>query len=410
LTPTPAASQPPWSFDVDFVADLRCPNCGGHGLKRFYAVRGIPVHTCLLMPSREAALGYPRGDLALGFCGACGFAANTLFDASVHEYSETYEETQGFSPTFNAFAKSLAQRLVDDWDLRGKTALEIGCGKGEFLVTLCELGAAKGIGIDPAYVPARTDSAAAPRLEFIRDFYSEAYAHLSADFVCCRHTLEHIAPTQEFLELVRSTLNDRGDAVVFFEVPDVARVLREGAFWDIYYEHCSYFSLGSLARLFRNARFDVCELWLDYDDQYVMLVARPVDAPTPPALPIEDDQDDLARLVEAFPAACASVIDRWHAFFRDTAAAGKRAVVWGSGSKGAAFLATLGLTEEVRYVVDINPYKQGKFMPGTGQEIVAPEFLREYQPDVAVIMNPVYKDEIAGTLAGLGVDAACVAV
>ena len=67
---------------------------------------------------------------------------------------------------------------------------------------------------------------------------------------------------------------------MFFEVPDVGRVLREQAFWDIYYEHCSYFSPGSLARVFRANRFDVIELAKEYDEQYVMIVVRPVDRPT----------------------------------------------------------------------------------------------------------------------------------
>ena len=67
----------------------------------------------------------------------------------------------------------------------------------------------------------------------------------------CRHTLEHIAPTGRFLRTIRNVIGDRSDTVVLFELPDAVRILREGAFWDINYEHCSYFSPGSLSRLFR---------------------------------------------------------------------------------------------------------------------------------------------------------------
>src|SRR5947209_2199259 len=117
-----------------------CPNCGCGGMQSFYQVRDIPVHSVLLMETREKALSYPRRNLELGFCKSCGFICNTLFDPMVHEYSTQYEEPQTFSPTFNSFAWNLAQRWVEQYQLRGKTVLEIGCGKGEFLRLLVELG------------------------------------------------------------------------------------------------------------------------------------------------------------------------------------------------------------------------------------------------------------------------------
>jgi SAM-dependent methyltransferase len=229
-------------------------------MKTFYQVRDIPVHSVLLMRSQEQALNYPRRDLQLGFCPSCGFISNVLFDPSVHEYSTSYEETQGFSPTFNAFARQLAQRWVEEYELRGKTVLEIGCGKGEFLALLVELGVGKGIGIDPAFVPERLRTRAGGRLEFVQDFYGEKYAHLQADAICCRHTLEHIAPTGEFMETIRRTVGSRQDTLLLFEVPDMSRILNEVAFWDIYYEHCSYFTTGAIARLFGHAGFKVLEL------------------------------------------------------------------------------------------------------------------------------------------------------
>ncbi len=77
---------------------------------------------------------FPRGDLRLGFCAACGFITNTAFDPSLQDYGVAYEETQGFSPTFNAFAHELARRWVDALRPRAASSvLEIGCGKGEFL-------------------------------------------------------------------------------------------------------------------------------------------------------------------------------------------------------------------------------------------------------------------------------------
>jgi hypothetical protein len=82
--------------------------------------------------------------------------------------------------------------------------------------------------------------------------------------------------------------------------------------------------------------------------------------------------------------------------------------VW--GSKGVAFLATLNIQDEIEYAVDINPYKQGTYIAGTGQEIVAPKFLRGYRPDVVIVMNPIYCNEIQQDLDRMGVTAELVPV
>ncbi len=75
------------------------------------------------------------------------------------------------------------------------------------------------------------------------------------------------------------------------------------------------------------------------------------------------------------------------------------------GSKCVAFLTTLGTINSVQYVVDINPYRHGKFIPGVGKEIMSPEFLKEYQPDQIIVMNPIYCDEIQTMLDEMGVKA-----
>ena len=94
-------------------------------------------------------------------------------------------------------------------------------------------------------------------MRFINDLYSEKYTDIEADVIMCRHTLEHIGQTGEFIRMIRRAIGERKDMLVLFELPDVTRVLKENAFWDVYYEHCSYFSPGSLARLFRANNFDV---------------------------------------------------------------------------------------------------------------------------------------------------------
>jgi len=387
-----------------------CPSCGTPDMRVFFDTRGVPVHSVLLMETREQALTYPRGDIALGFCRSCGFIANLAFDPGLHEYSSKYEETQGFSSTFNAFHRALAQRLIDRYGLRGKDVIEIGCGKGEFLTMLCEMGNNRGVGFDPAYIAERNVSAAKDRVKFITDFYSEKYTHYQADFVCCKMTLEHIQNTREFVSMVRRSIGERHDTTVFFQIPDVTRVLKDIGFWDIYYEHCSYFSPGSLGRLFRSSGFDVLALGTEYDGQYLMVEARPSPGiPTPP-LAEENDLDSLQKDVAFFTEHIGPTLSRWRQVLGDIRRNGKKAVIWGGGSKGVAFLTTLKITDEIPYAVDINPFKHGTFMAGTGQEIVGPEFLREYQPDVVIVMNPIYCAEIQRDLEKIGVSATLMPV
>jgi SAM-dependent methyltransferase len=370
----------------------------------FYQVRNIPVHSVLLMPTHERAVNYPRRDLQLGFCPSCGFIANTIFDPSVHEYSTSCEETQGFSPTFTAFAQSLAKRWVEQYHLKGKSVLEIGCGKGEFLVMLVELGMGKGVGFDPAFVPERLNTPVASRLEFIQDFYSEKYTHLQADVICCRHTLEHIAPTRGFMSMLRRTIGNRMGTLALFELPATFRVLKELAFWDVYYEHCSYFTTGSLARLFRGTGFDLLELELQYDDQYIVAVGKPSASLRYPLLPGEDDLKAVTEEVVCFPSRFAKMKERWLTRINGMRAEGKKLVVWGGGSKAVSFLTTLALNDQIDYVVDINPYKHNKFIPGTGHAVKSPETLRQHRPDCVILMNPIYENEVRTQLQGMGLN------
>jgi hypothetical protein len=352
----------------------------------FYQVPRVPVHSVLLMPTREVAVNFPKGDIALGHCSYCGFIANTVFDPTVHNYSAQYEETQGFSGTFQAFHRRLAAEMIEKYDLHGKKMIEIGCGKGEFLSLLCEMGNNSGVGFDPAFVSERNPSAGDTKVEFVADFYGEKYAHVQGDFVCCKMTLEHIPNTADFVRTVRRSVGDRYDTVIFFQVPDMNRVLRDLAFWDIYYEHCSYFSKESLSLLFRESGFDVLDVWTDYDDQY---------------------------LIQFFTEHQAARMASWRSKLEETRSSGKKAVVWGSGSKGVAFLTALNLHTpdcEVEYVVDINPFREGKYMAGTGQEIVSPAFLKRYKPDLAIAMNPIYQPEIKADLEKMGLSTEVVSV
>ena len=385
-----------------------CPSCGGQHLSEIYRLEAIPVQSCILLDTPEEARDFPRAPLRLMFCDDCGFVFNADFNHALVDYASTTEESQHFSGTFNRFARDLAAEVASLYDLKGKRTLEIGCGKGEFLQELAEQTGTVGLGVDPGFIPERLPGADGQEIAFQREYFDPGTITETPDFVVCRHTLEHIPEVGQFMRDIATAIAGRKDVGTFFETPDVRRVLDEGAFWDIYYEHCSYFTLGSHARLFRREGMDVTKLYLAYDDQYIIQYAEP--AAGRPVLEAEDDLEAVRVLAAAFPGKVAEIRRHWTDFDRQRHAAGKRVAIWGGGSKGDSFLTTNRLGAEVAQVIDINPFKQGKYLPGTGHLVSSPESLKDAPPDTVIVMNPIYLPEIGAQLNSMGLDPELVAV
>lgn len=384
-----------------------CPACGSERLEEFYRLENIPVQSCVLLDTHEEARAFPQAPLLLKACDACGFVFNALFDADLIDYASTTEESQHFSTTFNRFAEQLITEIATRYDLKDRRTLEIGCGKGDFLQALVRGTGTRGLGIDPGFRPERLQHANGNRLAFRRECFDPASIEVAPDFVVCRHTLEHIEDVGKFISDVIEVIDGRFDVGVFFETPDAERVLREGAFWDIYYEHCSYFTMGSHARLFRRGGLNVTGLHLAYHDQYIIQYAKPGrGAP----LPQENDLERVKALVRAFPERVLAQRAYWTHVVRRRAAAGKRVAIWGGGSKAVSFLTSNEFMGDVAQVVDINPFKQGKYLPGSGHQVIGPSALASEPPDTIIVMNPIYFDEIAAELAELNIEAELIAV
>ena len=114
------------------------------------------------------------------------------------------------------------------------------------------------------------------------------------------------------------------------------------------------------------------------------------------------DTTNTGNLVQEFQIRHNKVVDGWRCRLADLQRTDSKIVVWGSGSKGVTFLNILATQEQIQYVVDINPRKQGMYVTGTGQEVKSPGFLKAYRPDVIIIMNRVYKQEIQQFVQELG--------
>ncbi len=387
------------------AASPDCPACGSQPYAVFAELPDLPVHVGVLWESAEAARASARGDVALAFCPSCGFVGNRAFDPARVDYGLRYDNALHFSPTFREFERRTAQRLIERYGIRERRVAEIGCGSGHFLALICELGANRGIGFDPSHEP--RGEVLGERVRILREYYAEDHAEHEADLLCCRHVLEHVARPRELLAMVRRSLARVGNALVYFEVPNAHLVFGELSVWDVIYEHCNYFAAPALAALFRSSGFEVLDLREPYDGQFLSVEARLAPAREPSiAARRADGADTALREIAGRVARFADCVEQKRAHWQERLDAFARArakvVIWGAGAKAVSFLNLVGAGDAIEWVVDVNPGKQGSFVAGTGQAIVAPDRLVEISPDVVVVMNPIYRAEIEAELDRMG--------
>lgn len=370
---------------------LPCPCCAAPLSDPFYRTGPVPVHSCLMLETAAAAAAFPAGTVSLAHCSACGFVTNVDFDPRWSAYAPDYEDQQCFSPTFNSFAGSLARGLIARYDLSGKHVVEIGCSKGDFLRLLAEYGGMTGTGIDPSTTPGRVPSPARGSFRLISDYYGPGHTDLRADLLCCRHTLEHIAPVSDTLALMRAHMERNPGAVLCIEVPDASRIWETAAFEDVYYEHCSYFTPGSLARALRRAGFALLDLRREYQGQYLVAEAT-LNPDEDQVFSLEESPAETAADTATFSRRVAVEVAGWQDIF----ATGRALAIWGSGSKAVAFLKTVAPTNLPVAIVDINPHRAGRYAPGMAIPVSLPADIKDHDPDAIIVMNPIYLDEIAG--------------
>lgn len=385
----------------------RCPACDCEGLDPVLDVDRVPVHCNILYETRAAAARAPVGDIALAFCGECGLLTNTAFEPQLTAYAGDYENSLHFSPRFQAFARELAQGLVERHGLRGREVAEIGSGRGDFLALLCDAGAARGLGFDPSA------GAAAPvsddRIEIVPDFFSARHGERLPDFVCARHVLEHLDRPRELLGALAAALGERAEAALYLEVPDAGYMLAQEAVWDLIYEHPSYFTRPALVRVLEETGFDVIDASARFGGQYLGAESRPAIGERGAGTELEDELVELRRLAAGFGRAWSSQLARWDDLLAELFRDGSTVALWGAGSKGVTFLNAVPSAREVDIAVDVNPRKHGRYVPGTGQRVVAPEALGEDPPDAVVLLNAIYRDEVGEMMGKIGVSAEVLA-
>jgi hypothetical protein len=356
--------------------------------------------------SRAGARSALKAPLVLSYCGNCSHVFNRTYDdelAELARYEEEYENSQMFSPRFRQYAEELSDQLIANYDLHLKKIVEIGGGRGEFLRVICDRGNNVGVSFDPSYKPQPGD-AIPVNVRFVTDYYTEKYVSEPADLIICRHVLEHFSKPREFITTVRKAVGDSKDLVVCFEVPNGNFILREQVCWELIYQHCSYFTKRSLVTLFAECGFGVCDVKERFGGQFLTIEARAASGDAAPEYAWGGGEAEAA-LCEALGPAFSASIARWSDYLAEQRVNKRRVIVWGAGAKAVTFLNIVDPAGAViSHVVDVNPRKTGHFIGGSGQEIIAASAVSELAPDVVVLMNPIYREEIGSILRSLGLD------
>lgn len=370
------------------VEPMRCPICESNALRDFLFRGQAPVHQNLLMRDQAAAVNIPRGDLVLVVCTACGFIFNRAFDPQKIMYGVDYENTQACSPSFNQYLDGLIQHMVLERDVRNCRVVEVGCGNGLFLRKLVAYDGAnnRGYGFDPSYTGVAR--ALDDRLMFATRYYDAECADIPADVVVCRHVIEHVPQPLALLRAIRKALAHAPSARIFFETPCVEWILRNRVVWDFFYEHCSYFTAASLTTAFQVAGFEVESVGHVFAGQYLWL-----EATLPSSKTVERDPGEIIALAEGFARAERDLTGEWAQKIR-ALAVGEKVALWGAGAKGVTFANLIDARRRwLDCIVDLNPLKQGHFVPGTGHPIVSYQDLVARGVKYAVLMNPNYRQE-----------------
>jgi SAM-dependent methyltransferase len=350
------------------------------------------------------ALECERGDLTLRHCRSCSHIWNQSLDPTKLGFDENYNISLYHSPVYRGYVERSIARLNSRYQLRGKTVVEIGCGKGDYLRMLVGAGIGRAIGFDPTFVDRAFTEEEREHITVFRKYYSRDTGDFRPDLVACRSVLQYMLQPREFVASVRQSLGDHVDTVTYFEVPNGAEVFREKRIWHLMYEVGCFFSAASLARLFRECGFEILDICEGLDGACLEIEARPA---VQSAIGHSENTKiiaDVAEQVEAFPTIYSDLIQKWGARFEMYRRTGKRVVLWAAGMRAISLLVNVPAAADiVSFVVDVNPLRQNHYLPGTAHEIIAPERLPEIRPDVVIVTNPVYATEIRGQLTDLGI-------
>jgi nucleoside-diphosphate-sugar epimerase len=356
----------------------------------FWGVRDIS-ETVLLpalpnAPIKSKTHAQSLAPIRLRLNGALNFIENDAFIPQLIDYSGDYENSQAHSTKFKDHMRSVLSLLQAALP-KDSVIVEVGCGKGDFVEMIEQSGYFKVKGYDASYDGNNKS---------IEKRYLNSSDRIDTDLIVLRHVLEHVPKPYDFLAMLKTIF---GQAKIYIEVPNYDWIVANKTFFDITYEHVNYFSQRALKQLFEPS---TTQHGLLFDDQYQYMISDLSSLNFEFKRRYDSNDWQFLSFNELFPN-----IERYIERFEEQARNGA-VYVWGAGAKGCLFLAHCEmknrLIDKVRFAVDQNPKKIGKYLPGSAIEIRSKEdFFRAAKPgDLLLIANPAYKDEIVSQVGDSG--------
>jgi hypothetical protein len=333
-----------------------------------YRAERLPVFQNRIFRTEDEAKNCITGDIFLIEDDTTGLIANQAFRPELMNYDAEYHNEQGLSSTFQLHLKDVVGIIHRHFD--GLSLIEVGCGKGQFLETLQADGFAIA-GLDPTYEGSNPS--------IIKQYFT-ADANLRGDGIVLRHVLEHVQNPVGFLSKIREA--NGGQGRIYIEVPCMDWICGHRAWFDIFYEHVNYFRLPDFHAMFGV----VYESGRIFNGQYLYIVADLATLRTPIGCNAERLQLP-ANFMDSLAQHAATV----------RSSSGTQYAIWGAASKGVIF--SLFMAREgarIDMAIDINPAKQGRFLPVTGLQVQSPAAAMESLPSNTriLIMNGNYLEEI----------------
>ena len=334
-----------------------------------YRVRGVPVFQNRVFRSESEGRSCATGDVELARDPATGLISNRAFCPELMQYDSDYHNEQALSPAFQAHLQQVSAIILKH--LSGDSLIEVGCGKGYFLEALQALGC-RITGLDPAYEGSNPS---------ILKQYFDAGTGLSGEGIVLRHVLEHVRDPVGFLGNIRAANGGRGK--IYIEVPCFDWICDRRAWFDIFYEHVNYFRLSDFRRMFGT----VYESGRIFGGQYIYAVADLATIKTPVS-------GGNGRVPVSLP----GFLDNVSRYSAKVEGEGERAVGrLGSMRQGVIFHCSLARSNaKIDMAVDINPAKQGRFLPVTALRVLSPDAAMNALPagSEIFVMNGNYLQEI----------------
>jgi hypothetical protein len=321
-----------------------------------------------------------------------------------------YAYFSSYSSSWVEHARRYAEMMIERFALgRSSKVVEIASNDG-YLLQHFVARDVPVLGIEPAANVAKVaiEKGVPTTVRFLGRGTAQEIAaeHGHADVLLGNNVLAHVPDINDFVGGMKVLLAPRG--VITMEFPHLQRLMAENQFDTIYHEHFSYLSFMTVERIFAHhglTLFDVEELpthggslrifgrhaehgELPVTDRVGALRRREID----------DGFRTLARY-RGFDEQVKATKRKLLAFLIDARQRGKKIVGYGAPGKGNTLLNYCGIrTDFLDFTVDANPYKQGKFTPGTRIPIFAPAQIRDARPDYVLILPWNLKDEITAQL------------